>query len=486
MIGRVGSALASMVSAALLLTSCGLPSALTDSADGVVGRDVPADPGHYAAGLWAQRPRIQLSYDVAPDLSSATGRETGMFTPDARTCELVLRAWPNEPTMSSAGDALTVTDASVAGHPVLPVTEAAGAPDGAPPTLLHLPLASCLDAGQSVRFDLGFRVTLGANADERTGHSTKTNTAWLGTAFPLLSWVRGQGWAEDPAVDMNGESVVSEDFAVDLAVTAPSRFQVQGVGTATGTAAGPAPGTTTHRFSAPAVRDVTVGVGEYQMREDTIDGVRVHLATPTSGTKADPADWVAQLRHSITGLSRLFGPFPYADLWITITPGQGDGTEYPDALQFTDSKAKDLDALVAHEVSHQWFYALVGNNQAQNPWLDEALATLGEALVGGDGDYYRKLETPDRVVGEMGRPMTYWAKHGGFDRYTDGVYNQGATTLLAARKEVGADQFDVALRSYLVANAHRVATPADFARAFNGLPQVLDRLRTAGAIPAAE
>ena len=65
-----------------------------------------------------------------------------------------------------------------------------------------------------------------------------------------------------------------------------------------------------------------------------------------------------------------------------ITPGQGDGSEFPTALQMSDSRRSGLQALVAHEVSHQWFYSLVGNNQAQDPWLDEALATFGEANAG--------------------------------------------------------------------------------------------------------
>ena len=30
--------------------------------------------------------------------------------------------------------------------------------------------------------------------------------------------------------------------------------------------------------------------------------------------------------------------------------------------------------LVAHEVAHQWWYDMVGNNQLEEPWLDEGLA----------------------------------------------------------------------------------------------------------------
>jgi Peptidase family M1 domain len=238
-----------------------------------------------------------------------------------------------------------------------------------------------------------------------------------------------------------------------------------------------------HHFSADSVRDVTVSVGHYDLAEQEVDGVRVHLGTPSSGTRATPEQWLEQLSHAIKTLGQRFGSFPYSDLWASITPGQSDGTEYPSALQFGDEKRSDLHELVAHEVSHQWFYSLVGNNQAEDPWMDEALATVGESIAGGNADYYRDYEVPSEVVGHMGEPMTYWVDHGEDRSYTDGVYNQGAHVLLRARDQVGADRFDAALRSYVQTNAHRVARPTDFAQAFAGYPDVLLSLREAGALP---
>ncbi len=453
----------------MLLTSC-------------TGAAPLADPSRYDAGLWPQRPVVELSYDVAPDLTSVTGRESVVFTPDMRTCELVFRAWPNNPTMSKAGSSLTVTDTSVDGRPVTSQVIDAGAPPGSPGTLIEVPLTECLDPGESVRAELGFRLTLGANADERVGYSPDTQTAWFGSGFPLLAWVRGSGWARDPAVPMNGETVTSEDFVLAaLSVTAPTDYQVVGTGVAAGATAGEAPGTTTHRFTAPAVRDVAVAVGRYDILERDVGGVRVHLATPQAGTRAGPQDWADEVASAITSLTELFGPFPYPELSIAITPGQSDGTEFPAALQFGDVRSRQLRALVAHEVAHQWFYSLVSNNQAEHPWLDESLATFGESIA-SDNDY-QYSDISRRATGLMGQPMTYWADNGGYRRYNEAVYNQGAAVFLQARRQIGADRFDTALRSYIAANAHRVATPADFARAFADQPQVLDLLRQAGALP---
>jgi aminopeptidase N len=71
-----------------------------------------------------------------------------------------------------------------------------------------------------------------------------------------------------------------------------------------------------------------------------------------------------------------------------VEAGFADGMEY-DGLYFLGREyfaAYDgtpqnyLTALAAHETAHQWWYGLVGNDQALEPWLDEALCTYSELL----------------------------------------------------------------------------------------------------------
>ena len=333
-----------------------------------------------------------------------------------------------------------------------------------------------------VRAELGFTVRLGADADERLGTSPATGTAWFGSAFPMLAWVRGQGWVRDDAVRIPGETAVSEDFRLDaLRVTAPEGAAVSGVGRADPPAPGPRAGTTTHVFRADAVRDVSVAVGAYRVLERDIAGTRLHLFTPVSGTRTDPERWAAELDGAVRRLQDLFGPFPYPDLWVAIAPSQTSGLEYPGALQFGDTPPQELGELAAHELAHQWFYALVGNDQGRDPWIDEAFATYAQAVVTGTADDYALDDVPARLRGRLGDPMAVWADRG-FGPYNVGVYTQGAAALVAAREQAGEERFDEAVRAYVAANAHRVVTPGDVARGFADLPAVTDQLTRAGAL----
>jgi hypothetical protein len=458
-----------------LLLAVALLTALAALAGCSVG---PAE----AAAPWGQRPAVDLAMDVAPDLRSVTGRETVTFTPDQPICELVFRAWPNAPSPAGEGNALQVTDASVGGRPTAPVVRPAGAPAGSPGTLVELPLPACVAAGEVVRAELGFTLRLGENADERLGTSPAAGVAWFGSGFPMLAWVRGQGWVRDDAVRIPGETAVSEDFRLDaLRVTAPEGAAVSGAGRADPPVPGPRPGTTTHVFRADAVRDVSVAVGAYRVLERDIAGTRLHLFTPVTGTRTDPERWAAEIDGAVERLQDLFGPFPYPDLWVAIAPSQSSGLEYPGALQFGDTPPDELDQLATHELAHQWFYALVGNNQARDPWIDEAFATYAQAVATGTQDDFALDDVPDRVRGDLGDPMAAWADRG-FGAYNVGVYTQGAAALVAAREQAGEERFDEAVRDYIAANAHRVVTPDDVARGFADLPAVTDQLTRAGAL----
>jgi hypothetical protein len=282
---------------------------------------------------------------------------------------------------------------------------------------------------------------------------------------------------------MGGETDTSEEFTLaSLAVTAPSRYRVLGTGSAAGTEPGTEAGTTTHRFTAEAVRNVAVSVGDFDVLERESRGLRLHLATPQRGTQVKAEQWADQIGESVDALNQLLGPFPYPDLWVTVIPAQSSGLEFPTALQFGDVGRAGLEGLVAHEVAHQWFYSLVGNNQARDPWIDEAFATFAEAVATDRQNVFEFADIPERRIGDLGRPMAYWDENGGFRRYNQVVYLQGAAVLLEARRRTGAERFDAALRGYVQTNAHRVVGKREVAEAFRDLPEVLTLLREYGAL----
>jgi hypothetical protein len=233
-----------------------------------------------------------------------------------------------------------------------------------------------------------------------------------------------------------------------------------------------------HHFSAVAIRDVAVAVGPMELTTREAAGVPVVVGVTTGLGESGPriADRVADaVRHH----TALLGPFPFSRLVVPVLPDIAGGIEYPGLFLLGRKQADD--ATPSHETAHEWFYGLVGDNQGRDPWLDESFATYAEALVRGTGGRYLTTRIPAAGQGRVGAPMTYWEPRASV--YYRSVYVQGAAALLRARSAAGAVAFDRAIRCYVAANAHTVATPADLERALKGLPAAVAALRRVGALP---
>jgi hypothetical protein len=415
-----------------------------------------------------KRPVIRLAFDLDDAHARVTGTEHVVFTPDLPVTEVVFRLWPNGPASRANGARLDVTVMS------LPPALSEG------DTLLSLKLPAPSPAGRAITVDLDFVLTLPRSDTDRYGHTART--AWWASGHPLLAWVRGAGWAREPAAGVLGETATSEVADYDVTVTAPAGDTVLG-GEASDLAPAPTSpdGRPSSRFHNALARDVAVAVGPFETRQVRVAGVPVLVAVSAElATGTDAEAVFGPVLENVTSALRShatrFGPYPFPSLTVVALDAIGGaGVEYP-GFVFVGSRRYDL--VVPHELAHQWFYGLVGDDQARDPWLDEAFATYAEQLANDEED--RDLASLD-ARGDVGAPMTYWDRNR--RDYGTIVYAKGAAALLSARDEIGAAAFDGVIRCYVAANAFRVATPADLARAFAAFPNVLTILRDTGALP---
>jgi len=125
----------------------------------------------------------------------------------------------------------------------------------------------------------------------------------------------------------------------------------------------------------------------------------------------------------------------------------------------------NLTIITPHEVSHQWFFSLVGNNQGMEPWLDESFATYSEALF--FERYYPDLVDwwwEIRVDGHQ--PSGYIDStiylEGGYDAYRDSVYLNGAHFMQDLRDTIGDEAYFNFLQDYLQTHRYEIATGEGF------------------------
>jgi hypothetical protein len=422
-------------------------------------------PTSYAAPD-PRRPRIGLTFELAEDLRTVRGTEQVTFTPDLPVRELVFRLTPNTAPSVAEGNRVEVTAATATPAGGAYTFERAGAAATTQGGLLRIPLGREVPAGQEVTARVEFTLTLGKEAFDRFGHLDRY--AWWGTGQPLLAWERGVGWHTEPLLQYTAESATSEAADTEITVTAPGTYEVLMSGTQ-GDPVDAGGGRRTWRSTADRARDVSVAVGPFQLKRTTVEGTTVVVGTPP-GTPPDLM--LTEAARGVRELVRRFGPSPYPVINLARLPLNGGGIEYPGSILMLD----DSRGVIVHELAHQWFYGMVGNSQARDPWLDEAFATWAEETVDGTAS-----EAALQIPGDVGDPT---AAYGGDEhRYYTTVYGKGAAALVAASKAAGEAEFLAAIRCYVNANAWRVARPSDLAAQLKGLPEATKVLTDAGALP---
>ena len=126
----------------------------------------------------------------------------------------------------------------------------------------------------------------------------------------------------------------------------------------------------------------------------------------SAACRARPPTSPAGRRSALEALAARFGPYPWPSLNLALVPDLDRvGIEYPTMIFLGEnSVARTPDA----EVAHQWFYSLVGNDQARDPVLDEGLATYAQAELDRIWPYLDGLPDPARLRPLTGRPMSFW------------------------------------------------------------------------------
>lgn len=425
----------------------------------------PPCPSAYSAPD-PRRPVTRLHFDVAAGLHSVTGTESIDFTADADITELVFRLTANTAPTFASGTHITVTSARADHGGGTARYDRAGAAAASQGGLLRIPFATRIAAGTTVHAQLAFRLELGAGAFDRFGYSD--GVGWFGSAQPLLAWERGYGWHTEPMLQFTAESATSEAADTDLTVTAPAGNVVMMSGRPLrGTAVGA--GRRSWHATIAVARDVSVAVGPFKTRDVRIGRTAVRVGALRA---ADLAAIVTDERFALAGLERYFGPFPFPTLSLTLLPGNGGGIEYPSSIFLLG----DYHLVNVHETAHQYFYAMVGDSQAQHAWLDEAFASYAEQLLDNDAPPAAKLDLPDPVD----KPT---ASYGGAElRYYATTYEKGAAALHAARSAAGPTKFDAAIRCYVRTEAWRVAEPGDLQKALSALPAAIAVLVRARAL----
>jgi hypothetical protein len=315
-------------------------------------------------------------------------------------------------------------------------------------TAVRVDLDAPLGPGEreALRFDLRIRVPA---RNDRFGAAG--GMSLLGTALPTLAVHDDRGWHLDPFVAF-GESFYSIVGSYHVTLDVPEDLATPTTGSSEGVRS--VGGREIRTFVAQDTRDFEWAAGPFRMLLARSDDILIRVwYLPGLVPAREAARMLGVARTAMTTFGTAFGAYPYPEIDVVLTRFRRyGGMEYPQIV-FVDPRA----TFVTHELAHQWWFGIVGNDEYAEPWLDESLATWSMFLPIRP---WLSCEAPSwpSPTARITNDMAYWSNH---EKEYGTIYRAGGCMFADLAHRFGLARFEEILAGYAGANRFGVARAGD-------------------------
>jgi len=413
-----------------------------------------------------------LDVRIAADYSSLEGQERVRYTnqEDEALDAIYFQLFPNMQAGESSVKNVLVNDV---------IAQQAYEDEN---STLRVPLTRPLEPGQALVIQMDFQIKIPTDVGGNYGlFGYLNNILVLDGFYPAIPVYDQAGWHKGKLPPYSDTTFQDASFYV-VRVTAPADIQLIASGRQVERSA--KDGQQALTFAAGPARDFYMaGSSDFTVTSATVGQTRVSSYAFRSNMQG------AQLAldtavNALNSYSQRLGPYPYTEFDIVSTPMQGaSGIEYPGitginiAMYEPDETYNGLptevmlESTVAHETGHQWFYNVVGNNQINEPWVDESVTQYVTGLYfldqngksGWEGyrnSWISRWERVDKAIIPIGMPVaSYQGKE-----YGAIVYGRGPLFIDTLAQKLGQSNFDKFLLDYYATHKWGIATAADFKR----------------------
>ena len=236
------------------------------------------------------------------------------------------------------------------------------------------------------------------------------------------------------------------------------------------------------------VREVTFAASRYfQVQSQITNGVNVSTYFLPKDIDLWKDNALNYGKNALILFNNTFGMYPYPTLNVVEEYTNYGGMEYPNQVYISEVFGNRgnplsvanwfLEKVIAHEVCHQWWYNLVGNDEVDVGFLDEGLVCWSTDYYGeyyyGDWEYFQYTRYIDTV-------RSYYALNGFSSKINQTVYECLATDtdywyvaytkapliFETLRQTIGLSDFLDGLKLYFTRHQFELVLLSDIQRAF--------------------
>lgn len=303
----------------------------------------------------------------------------------------------------------------------------------------------------------------------------------LGNWYPVLAEKDGGEFDLSPYY-ATGDPFYSAVANYDVEFSFPQTYQLVSTGEAEVSSSG---GVTKAKISAKAVRDFAMCLSNKSNLVSTSSsgGVRVNYLADIGDTELNK--YLQISKEAVEFFSKTFGEYPYKTISVAKTPFIYGGMEYPNLVFISNSIDDESEYLkvIVHEIAHQWWYGVVGNNEIKEAWLDESLAEYSTMLFFKNHEKYNLVyddlvsdalssyvlyvDVIQTLRGDVNTKMNLAVNQYQNDyEYSYMVYVKGVIMFDSLKNMVGERNVVEGLKKYYQDNKFGLATAEDFFVAF--------------------
>lgn len=341
----------------------------------------------------------------------------------------------------------------------------------------NVDLQKTLFPQESVQIYLEYTVQL-ANINHRLGYGE--NAVNFGNVFPIACVYENGSFVKND-FSVNGDPFYSETANFEVNLTCNKDFVVACTGNKTELLQADQKVVS---CKAEKVRDFCFVLSKnFEVIENCIDNVVIKYFYYDDDNAKNHLQTAV---NAFSTFKKLFGDYPYKQLSVVKTNFCYGGMEYPNLVMIADSlpDSETFDYVIVHEIAHQWWYSLVGNNEFSEGWLDESITEYSTFLFYENNpsyqlDYqtlienatlsYKKfVQVYTDILGEVDQSMN--RKLNDFNtepEYVNCVYTKGVLLYDSLRTLIGEQKFFKSLNCYFNEYKYKNATTQNLIDTFS-------------------
>ncbi len=302
----------------------------------------------------------------------------------------------------------------------------------------------------------------------------------LGNWYPIICKYTSSGFDTSPYF-ATGDPFFSDISNYNVSFVYPSEYVLCSTGEISSSVSGK---TTTSQISATAVRDFAMCLSsDASVQTDKYKDTTIMYMGYSSDTKIEK--YLRIIKEALEFFNELFGAYPYKTLTVAKTPFIYGGMEYPNIVLISDAIDDEEEYLkvIVHEIAHQWWYAVVGNDEVNEAWLDEALSEYSTALFFGKytnygitydefvsnalASYMLYVDVISTLREDVNTKMNLPVNEYQNDyEYSYMIYVKGVIMFDSLKQMVGEKKLVAGLKKYYADNKFKIASKAEFLSAF--------------------